>query len=74
LAILGFTGVTAIEVSVEAVTNSKVVPLTPPSVALIADDPTARADARPVEEMVATDRFADVHVTALVRFCVVPSV
>jgi hypothetical protein len=52
------------------VTVRVVEPLTPSSVALIVDVPTARPDATPSLAMVATDVEPDAHVTWLVRSCV----
>jgi hypothetical protein len=77
-AIEGFAGVTPIETSVAAVTVSVVLPLTPLSVAVMTDDPVFTDEASPslpdAFEMVAVAVVADVHVTAVVRFCVVMSV
>ena len=74
LAIVGFAGVTAIDVTTAAVTVSVVVPLTLPEVAVIVVDPAASVVARPVVEIVATAMFDEVQVTEPVRFCVEPSV
>ena len=69
----GFTGVTAIELSVAAVTVSVVEPVTLPLVALIVEVPAFNALARPEALIVAVVVLEDAHVTVLVRFCVVPS-
>jgi hypothetical protein len=69
----GFAGVTAIDCSVAAVTVSPVEPTMDDDVALIVDVPTAAPVARPAAVMVALAVFDELHVTVLVRFCVVPS-
>jgi stage V sporulation protein SpoVS len=66
----GFTGVTAIDTSVAAVTVSRVFPLTLPSVALIVVLPAFSAEARPALLIVAVVVLEDAHVTLAVRFCV----
>ena len=64
---LGLAGVTAIDCSATGLTVSTVEPLRPPKEAVMIDVPVARAVARPVEEMVATERSADAQVTWLVK-------
>ena len=71
---LGSTGVTAMETTTAVVTVSVVVPLTPPSLAVIVVDPVASVEARPALEIVATAVFDDVQPTDAVRSAVVPSV
>jgi hypothetical protein len=66
----GFAGVTAIDVSVAAVTVRVVEPLTVPETALIVLVPTATPVANPPVVIVATPVVAELHVTELVRFCV----
>jgi hypothetical protein len=73
LAIDGFTGVTAIDCRVAAVTVRVVEPLIAPDVALIVEVPTPAPVARPVALIVAVVVVPELHVTVLVRFCVVPS-
>jgi hypothetical protein len=73
LAIAGFAGVTAIDCSVAAVTVRVVEPLIAPDVALIVEFPTPAPVARPVVLIVAVAVVPELHVTVLVRFCVVPS-
>ena len=73
LAIDGFAGVTAIDCSVAAVTVSAVEPLIDDDVAVIVDVPTPAPVARPAAVIVATGVVPELHVTVLVRFCVVPS-
>jgi methylglyoxal synthase len=77
-AIDGLAGVTAMDTSVAAVTVNVVLPLTPPSVAVMTDDPVFTDDASPALppafEMVAVPVVPDVQVTAVVRVCVVMSV
>jgi hypothetical protein len=73
LAIDGFTGVTAIDCRVAAVTVRVVEPLIAPDVALIVEVPTPAPVARPVALIVAVAVVPELHVTVLVRFCVVPS-
>ena len=76
-AIEGEVGVTAMLVSVAAVTVRLAVPETAPSVAEIVAEPVATAVARPREpaafEMEATAAFDDAQVTVEVTSCVVPS-
>ena len=72
-AVDGLAGVTAIEVSVAAVTLKVVEPAIAPLVALIVVVPTFSADANPPVLIVAVAVLEDAHVTLLVRFCVVPS-
>jgi hypothetical protein len=69
----GFTGVTAIETSVAALTVSVVEPETLPEVALIVVVPACNAEARPVGLIVPVVVFVEDHVTVLVRFCVLLS-
>ena len=56
------------------VTVSVVVPLTLPEVAVMVVGPVVNADARPVDEIVATVTFDETQAVEAVRFCVVPSV
>src|SRR4029079_16174822 len=72
-AVVGSTGVTAIDTSVASATVSVVLPVIAPRVAEIDDGPGATGDARPPVEIVATPVSADPHVTDVVRFCVVVS-
>jgi hypothetical protein len=65
-------GVTAIEVIVFAVTVSVVVPLTPPTIAVIVLDPPATAVANPVALIVAVAAFELVQVAVELTFAVVP--
>ena len=74
LAIDGPAGVTAIEVTTAGVTVNVAMPLTPSSVAVIVEKPTASVEARPVTEMVAMVVFDDVQATESVMSCVEPSV
>jgi hypothetical protein len=69
---LGFAGVTVIEVRVAVVTESVVDPVTLSSVAVIVDEPTPTPVAKPAVEMVATDEVEELQVTELVRFCGLP--
>src|SRR5947209_7279354 len=64
-------GVTAMELSVAAVTVKVADPLIVPEVAVIVDDPAAIAVASPALT-VATAVDEDVHVAVLVRFCLLP--
>jgi hypothetical protein len=66
----GFTGVTAIDTSVAAVTVSVVLPEMAPLVALIVVLPAFRADAKPALLIVAVVVLEAAHVTLAVRFCV----
>jgi hypothetical protein len=66
----GFTGVTAIDTSVAAVTVSVVLPTMLPLVAEIVLVPTFSADARPPLVIVAVAVVPEAHVTLAVRFCV----
>src|SRR5437667_6247745 len=74
---LGFVGVTAIEVRVAAVTVSVVLPETPPKVAVIVVVPAATDVARPCDPpallIVATAVLDELQVTWVVRSCVVLS-
>ena len=67
-----FAGVTAIDTSVGAVTVSVAEPVMEPDVAWIVVLPAATPVARPVVAIVATALDEEVHVTELVRFCVLP--
>src|SRR5216684_62412 len=69
LPIDGFAGVTAMEVSVAAVTVSSVEPVMLPLVAEIVEVPTPTAVANPVLLIVATVPVAEAH-TALLSTCV----
>ncbi len=73
----GLTGVTAIDVSVAAVTVRVVDRDMLPDVALIVVEPVATAVANPLEPaallIVATSVLDELQVTAVVRFCVVLS-
>ena len=73
LVIDGFAGVTTIDCNVAAVTVSTVEPEIAPDVALIVEVPTPAPVARPAAVIVATGVVPELHVTVLVRFCVVPS-
>jgi hypothetical protein len=70
IAIAGFAGVTAIDVSVAAVTVRIVEPVTVPDVARIVDVPVPTPFARPAFEIVATPVVRETHATELVMFCV----
>ena len=74
-ATVGFTGVTAIDCSVAAVTvSTELFDVTPPCPALMFVVPTVTPVARPVvAPIVATPTLDDVHVAVLVTFPVVPS-
>jgi len=65
-------GVTAIEVIAFPVTVSVVVPLTPPTIAVIVVDPAATAVASPVALMVAAAALELVQVAVELTFAVVP--
>ena len=73
-AVLGLTGVTAMETSVGGVTVSVVEPDKLPEVAVIIVEPAATEEASPLEPRVlliaATDVDDELHVTDPVRFCV----
>jgi hypothetical protein len=73
LAIDGFAGVTAIDCNVAAVTVRVVEPLIAPDVALIVEFPNPAPVASPAALIVAVVVVPELHVTVLVRFCVVPS-
>jgi hypothetical protein len=73
LVIEGFAGVTAIDCSVAAVTVSTVEPLMDDDFAVIVEVPTPAPLARPAALIVAVAVVPELHVTVLVRFCVVPS-
>ncbi len=66
----GFTGVTAMDTSVAAVTVSVVLPEIAPLVALMVVPPAFSADAKPAALIVAVVVLDDAHVTLLVMFCV----
>jgi hypothetical protein len=66
----GFTGVTAIDTSVAAVTASVVLPEMAPLVALIVVLPAFSAEAKPALLIVAVVVLDDAHVTLAVMFCV----
>src|SRR6266700_3997680 len=76
-AMLGFVGVTAIEVRVAAVTVSVVLPETPPKVAVIVVIPAATDVAKPCEPpallIVAIVLLDELQATWVVRSCVVKS-
>ena len=74
LATDGFAGVTAIDCSTAAVTVNKVEPLIAPELALMVLVPIPTAVARPPAVIVAVPVVPEVHVTELVRFCVLLSV
>ena len=67
-------GVTTIETTAAAATDSVVEPLMLPSTAVIVDVPVASAVARPADEMVAAVMLDDAQVTDVVKSCFVPSV
>jgi hypothetical protein len=69
----GFTGVTAIDCSVAAVTVRPVEPTMDDDVAEMVEVPTPAPVARPAAVIVAVAVFDEVHVAVLVRFWVVPS-
>jgi hypothetical protein len=69
----GFAGVTAMETRVAVVTVRVVDPLTVPKVAATVVVPTPAPVARPLLEIVVTACNEELHVTALVRFWVLPS-
>jgi hypothetical protein len=73
LAIDGFTGVTAMDCRVAAVTVNSVELTTEPDVAPMVLVPTASAEANPPAVMVAVAVVPDAHVTDDVRFCVLLS-
>jgi hypothetical protein len=73
LVIEGFAGVTAIDCSVAAVTVRSVDPEIDDDVAVIVEVPTPAPLASPAELIVAVELVPELHVTVLVRFCVVPS-
>src|SRR5213593_716693 len=73
LAIVGFTGVTAIDTSAAGPTVKLALPVTPTQVALIWEVPWAIPVARPTALIIATAAFEETHVTELVRLWVLPS-
>ncbi len=70
---VGFAGVTAMETRVAAVTVRVVEPVMLWKVALIEDDPTPAAVARPPVVIVATLVVTELQVALLVRSCVLKS-
>ena len=74
----GSAGVTAMDTSVAEVIVSVVEPLMAPFVAVIVLVPVVALEARPLEPLVllilATDLVEELHVTDVVRSCVVASV
>jgi hypothetical protein len=70
----GFPGVTAIETRAAGATVRVVDPLTVPELAATVVVPTPVPVARPPLEIVATPCDEELHVTVLVRSCVLPSV
>jgi hypothetical protein len=66
----GFTGVTAMDFNVAAVTVRVVLPTIAPSVAEIDEVPAFNADAKPELLIVAVAVVPDAQVTCAVRFCV----
>ncbi len=77
MAALAFAGVTPIDTSVAGVTLSVAEPEIPPKLAPTVVDPWPVDVARPLDPeallIVATAVFEEFHVTAVVRFCVEPS-
>ena len=73
LAIDGFTGVTATDTSVAAVTVRVALPEIEPVVARMVVDPVLTAVAKPAVLIAATVPAEELHVAVLLRFCVVPS-
>jgi hypothetical protein len=73
LATDGLAGVTAMDCSAAAVTVSVVDPETIPEVAVIVEEPTPVAVAKPAAEIVATADEDEFHATEPVRFWVLPS-
>jgi type III secretory pathway component EscT len=69
----GLAGVTASDTSAGAVTVRPVDPLIEPKVAWIVALPVATPVARPAAVMLATPVLLELHVTELVRFCVLLS-
>jgi hypothetical protein len=67
---VGFTGVTAMDTSVAAVTVSVVLPEIAPLVAEIVVPPAFNAEAKPAALIVAVVVLDDAHVTLAVMFCV----
>ena len=72
-AILGLTGVTAMEDKVAAVTVRVAVPDLPLKVAVMVAEPAATPVARPLLLIVATDVGKALQVTCVVIFLLVPS-
>jgi hypothetical protein len=74
LEMIGFVGVTTIDVSTAAAVTVKVVePLTEPDAASIVELPAPTAVAKPAPLIVAADVFEELQATEFVRFCVEPS-
>ena len=67
----GLVGVMEIEVTA-IVTVKVVMPLVPPEVAVMVEEPAVRPDANPPVVMEATERFEEPQVTELVILLVVP--
>ena len=72
-AMLGLTGVTAIDTSTAGPTFTAMVPEIAPDVALTCATPWAAPVSRPPAVTVATDVFEDDHVAVLVMSTVLPS-
>ena len=70
---VGFDGVTAMLTSAAGVTVTVAEPVTEPKDAVMSDEPSVSAVARPVLEMEATAGVAEVHVTCVVSTCVLAS-
>ena len=68
------TGVTAMEANAGGPTVRVVPPLTAPDVAVMVVVPVVTLLASPPALIVATPALAELHVTELVRICVLPSV
>ena len=73
LAIVGFAGVTAIDVNTVGPTVNVVLPVIAPEVALICEVPCPAPLARPPAVMVAAAVFDETHVDELVTSSNVPS-
>ena len=73
LPIVGFAGVTAIDVNTVGPTFNVVLPVIAPEVALICEVPWATPVASPPAVMVATAVFDETHVDELVTSSNVPS-
>jgi hypothetical protein len=70
---VGSAGVTVMDATTAGVTVSVVLPLMPPSVAVMVDMPVARVEAKPELEIVAIVIFTYIQITEFVRFSVEPS-